>query len=114
VDIVFDSIGRDTRAASLAALASYGRLVFFGEASGSPGPIEIEQLYGRSLAVGAFSLDLEVKPERWTRARQELLEWVAAGSLRLYVHQVLPLGEAAEAHRCLEERRNMGKVVLRP
>jgi len=56
----------------------------------------------------------QVKPERWIRARQELLEWVRSGTLRLFLHQVLPLGEAALAHRCLEERRNQGKLVLRP
>jgi len=114
VDVVFDSIGRDTQEASLAMLAPYGRLVFFGEASGPPQPVAVETLYERSLSVGAFGLDLQVKPERWTRARQELLEGVRSGALRLFVHEVLPLGEAAEAHRCLEERRNLGKVVLRP
>jgi NADPH:quinone reductase len=114
VDVVFDSVGRETQAASLAMLAPYGRMVFYGEASGPPEPVSIQSLHGRSLSVGAFGLDLQVKPERWIRARQELLEWARSGALRLFVHQVLPLGEAAEAHRCLEERRNLGKLVLRP
>ena len=47
------------------------------------------------------------------QARRELLEWVEAGSLRLLIHEVLPLASAAAAHRCLEERRNVGKVLLR-
>jgi len=64
--------------------------------------------------VSSFGLNFQVKPERWIRARQELLEWVRSGTLRLFLHEVLPLGEAAEAHRCLEERRNQGKLVLRP
>jgi NADPH2:quinone reductase len=113
VDVVYDSVGRDTQAASLAVLAPYGRLVLFGEASGPARPIEVEQLYGRCLSVGAFGLNVQVEPESWLQARRELLEWVEAGSLRLLIHEVLPLASAAAAHRCLEERRNVGKVLLR-
>lgn len=114
VDVVFDSVGRETQAASLAMLASYGRLVFYGDASGPTEPVSIPSLHSRSLSVSSFGLNFQVKPERWIRARQELLEWVRSGTLRLFLHEVLPLGEAAEAHRCLEERRNQGKLVLRP
>lgn len=114
VDVVFDSVGKDTQEASLAMLAPYGRLVFFGEASGPPQPVDVEQLYARSLSVGVFGLNPRVEPERWPKARQELLAWVSGGELRLFLHGVFPLSAAAEAHRCMEERRSLGKLVLRP
>ncbi|HEV7517184.1 MAG TPA: zinc-binding dehydrogenase [Thermoanaerobaculia bacterium] len=113
VDLVYDSIGQATQEASLSVLAPYGRLISFGEASGSPPPVEMGRLYGRSLGVAAFGLDPEVQPERWAQARETLLEWAGSGALRL-LYEVLPLADAAEAHRRLEARQSSGKLLLRP
>jgi NADPH2:quinone reductase len=113
VDAVYDSIGRDTRAASLAMLAPFGRLMCFGEASGSPGPVDPGLLYERSLSIGAFGLNPAAEPERWLEARQRLLDWVESGTLRIF-YEALPLAAAAEAHRRLEERASAGKLVLLP
>lgn len=49
VDLVLDSIGRPTQAASLAMLAPFGELVHFGDAGGLPGPVDPNDLYSRSL-----------------------------------------------------------------
>jgi len=113
VDAVFDSVGRATQADSLAALAPYGHLVFFGEASGSPAPIHPDELYGRSLKVSSFWLATD-PPERWAPARRELQRWILDGALRVTLGDTLPLAEAAEAHRRLEQRRTHGKVLLVP
>jgi NADPH2:quinone reductase len=113
VDAVFDSVGRATQSDSLAALAPYGHLVFFGEASGSPVPIHPDELYGRSLKVSSFWLATD-PPERWTLARRELQRWVLDGELRIAIGQIFPLAEAAEAHRRLEQRQTHGKLVLVP
>jgi len=43
-----------------------------------------------------------------------VLAYQQAGYLRVHVDRVFPLGEAAAAHRYIQERRNVGKVVLRP
>ena len=113
VDAVFDSVGRATQADSLAALARYGQLVFFGEASGSPAPIHPDDLYGRNLRVGSFWLAAD-PPERWDGARRKLQEWILAGDLPIPVAESLPLAKAADAHRRLEERLTYGKLVLIP
>ena len=112
VDVVLDSVGRATQEVSLAVLAPFGHLVFYGDASGPPLPIDPDWLYERSLKVSAFMLNVDDRPELWTTARQELLRWVEEGSLRLTVSAVFPLAEAAEAHRLLESRKAVGKVVL--
>lgn len=112
VDVVLDSIGRATQGASLASLAPYGLLVFFGDVSGPPLPVDLDQLYGRCLRVGAFGLDLDHRPEAWATARQDLLRWVEEGALRLTISRVLPLAAAAEAHRLLESRQSIGKILL--
>ena len=113
VDAVFDSVGQATRAESFAALGRYGHLVYFGEASGPPAPIDLEELYGRCLRVSAFWLGAD-PPEIWNSARRQLQEWVADGTLRITVGQIFPLHQAAEAHRQLESRETHGKLILTP
>jgi NADPH2:quinone reductase len=113
VDAVFDSVGQATRAESLAALGLYGHLVFFGEASGAPAPVHPDELYPRNLRVSSFWLAAD-PPERWSTARRELQEWVLGGQLRVTIAQLLPLAEAAEAHRRLEQRQTQGKLILLP
>jgi NADPH2:quinone reductase len=113
VDIVFDSVGRTTQADSLAVLALYGHLVFFGDASGPPAPIAPDALYERNLRVSSFWLAAD-PPERWIGPRRELQDWVAAGQLRVTVAQTFPLHLAAEAHRRLEQRQTHGKLILLP
>ncbi|HSG41312.1 MAG TPA: quinone oxidoreductase [Thermoanaerobaculia bacterium] len=113
VDIVLDSIGRDTQEASLACLAPYGHLVHYGEASGPARPVDLEWLYDRCLKVSAFGLYLDDE-ESLAAARRELQRRLEDGSLRLNVSRVLPLEDAAEAHRLLESRQAVGKVLLSP
>lgn len=112
VDVVLDSIGLATQELSLAALAHYGHLVCYGDASGFPPPIDPDRLYDRSLKVSAFGLRQDVRPEDWRAARQDLLRQVEDGKLRLTISRVLPLAEAAEAHRLLESRQVVGKLLL--
>jgi NADPH2:quinone reductase len=112
VSRVFDSVGKATQAQSLAVLAPHGELIFFGDASGPPGPIDPDWLYARCLKVGAFGLNVDRDPPAWAAARRHLLEWVEAGDLTLTISRRFPLAEAAEAHRLLESRASIGKIVL--
>jgi NADPH:quinone reductase len=113
VDLVFDSVGRETQTASWGALARYGHLVYFGEASGPPTPIAVDDLYSRSLRVSAFWLGTD-PPEFWHDARQVLQAWVADGTLQVTLDQTYPLAQAAEAHHRLESRATTGKLILLP
>jgi NADPH2:quinone reductase len=113
VDAVFDSVGRATQADSLACLALYGQLVFFGDSSGSPVSIHPDELYGRNLRISSFWLAAD-PPERWDVARRELQDWVTTDQLRVTIDQTLPLADAAEAHRRLEQRQTQGKLILIP
>jgi NADPH:quinone reductase len=113
VNLVFDSVGRATAEASLRALAPFGHLVFFGTASGPPPPVDVEALYARSLKVSAYWLGSPHPADSHRAALQELVSDVAAGTLSCTLGLRLPLEEVAEAHRALEARRTVGKVVLR-
>ena len=112
VDRVFDSVGKATQDQSLAVLAPHGELIFFGDASGPPAPVDPDHLYGRSLKVGAFGLNVDRDPAAWTAARRLVLEWIEAGELAISISRRFPLEEAAEAHRLIESRASIGKVVL--
>ena len=112
VDLVLDSVGLPTQAASLAMLAPFGELVHFGDAGGLPAPVGPDVLYPRSLKVSAFQLDLTHDPPALARARHELIERALDGSLRFKIAATLPLERAAEAHRLLESRTTIGKIVL--
>jgi NADPH2:quinone reductase len=114
VDVVLDAIGRDTQAVSRAVLAPFGRLVYFGEASGAPAPINVDDLYERSLAISAFGLDLDAAPARWAEARAQLIAAVQSRRLILTIAPAIPLTEAARAHVALEGRATIGKLVLDP
>ena len=111
-DVVFDSVGLATQAQSIAALARYGQLIHFGDASGLPLPIDVDSLYARSLRIGAFGLDIDADPEGAAAARLELTAALVRGELRMAVTKRLPLAEAAAAHRALEDRITTGKIVL--
>ena len=113
VDRVFDSIGKATQSQSLAVLAPYGELIYFGEASGPPDPVDPDLLYDRCLKVGAFGLYID-DPAAWTIARRNLLSWVETGELKISISRRFPLAEAAEAHQLLEDRATTGKLVLLP
>lgn len=112
VDVVLDSIGLPTQEASMAVLAPYGELVHFGDAGGFPAPVNPDALYARSLKVSAFGLDESHDPIAAAQARRDLIAWAADGSLRFRVDRTLPLAEAAEAHRLIESRGTIGKLVL--
>jgi NADPH2:quinone reductase len=114
VDVVFDSVGRATQVASFAALARYGQLICYGDASGLPPPIDVDSLYSRSLRVGAFGLDIDRDVEGTNLARRDLVTALCRGELRIYVSRSFPLAEAAAAHIEIEGRKTTGKIVLVP
>jgi NADPH:quinone reductase len=117
VDVVLEMVGGRTTDQSLAALAPFGRLVFFGMASRTPpSPVDLGGLMSRSRTVAGFWLAHCMRdPARHLAApMRELLELTAAGTIRPVVGGTYPLSEAAQAHRDLRERRTVGKLLLDP
>ncbi len=114
--VVYDSVGKDTFIKSLHALAPRGMMVSFGQASGAIPPFDLSLLAQRgSLFLTRPSL------AHYTAMRDELLwragevfDWVTSGTVKLRIEKVLPLAEAAEAHRLLEGRKTSGKLLLVP
>jgi NADPH:quinone reductase len=116
VDIVLEMVGGATFDASLAALAPFGRLVAYGQASREqPTPVEPGALMARSRAVIGFWLaHCFSRPEMLRGPVGELMDLVAAGELRAIVGGTYPLAEARRAHEDIRARRTTGKLVLDP
>lgn len=115
VDVVLEMSGGATFDECLSVLAPFGRLVTFGIASREPNVVKSQKLMRTSRAVVGFWLvHLLQRPDLLGRGTTELLEAVAAGDLEVVISGTYGLGDVAEAHRALQERRTQGKLLLNP
>ena len=105
VDVVLDHVGAATWETSIKALAPGGRLTVCGATSGPQTQVDIRYIYARQLTIVGT----------WVGTQAEMREVLRLIQRRRFVpvvYTVLPLEEAAEAHRIVEESRHFGKVVL--
>jgi NADPH2:quinone reductase len=116
VNAVYDSVGQSTFFKSLECLRPRGILVSFGQSSGRIADFNPAILGSKgSLYLTRPSLFHYVadRPSLESRA-SEVLDWVSRGELVLHIGEKIPLADAAEAHRRLEGRKTVGKVLLLP
>jgi NADPH:quinone reductase len=116
VDVVYDSVGKDTFDKSLSCLRPRGLLALFGFSSGAVPPFDPALLgYKGSLFLTRPGLNqyIATRDELVGRAN-DLFAWLEAGKLKVTVDRVWPLGEAAAAHTALEARQTAGKLLLVP
>jgi putative PIG3 family NAD(P)H quinone oxidoreductase len=116
VDVVLDHIGATYLARNLAALASGGRLVEIGLMGGAKAEVNLGLLLTRRLAVIGSTLRGRPVGEKAAIVQGFLARFgaaLAAGRLKPVIHAVLPLAQAAEAHRLMKRGEHFGKIVLR-
>lgn len=115
VDIVLDSAGGDITGQALEAMAPFGRLIYLGQSSGKIPLIDPWKLTVPTHTVTGFSIFAYLAfPELIKSTLTEIIGFVLSGKLKLQIGTVLPLSQAAEAHRLVEGRKSTGKVVLEP
>jgi NADPH2:quinone reductase len=116
VPVVYDSVGKDTFAASLDCLAPLGMMITFGNASGPVPPVDLGILTAKgSLFITRPTLaTYTAKRADLVHAARELFDVVESGAVAIRVNQTFPLSEAAAAHRALEARQTTGSTVLIP
>jgi len=115
VDAVFDGVGKDTFVASLACVRPFGFAVNYGNASGHVPPLELLLLAPRSISVCRPGLSSYIRDVDVMRmAAAELFDLVERGVLKIEISKTYPLKDAATAHRDIEERRQVGSLVLLP
>lgn len=116
VDVVYDSVGKDTFDKSLNCLRRRGYMVLYGASSGPVPPVDPQilnakgSLYLTRPYIGHYTAD---RAELLERAK-DVFNWLAAGELKVHIDKTFPLAEVAEAHRYLEGRQSKGKILLLP
>ena len=106
VDVCVDYVGKDTWGGSIRSLAAGGRLLTCGAASGHDAVTDLRHVFFRQLEVIGSTMG----------SKDELLSalsLILEGRMRPVVGKVVDLPHTAEAHRLMEERKVLGKVVIR-
>ncbi len=115
VDVVLDHIGASYLAQNLTALALGGRLVEIGLMGGARAEINLADLLIRRLAVIGSTLRSRPVAEKARIVagfRERFGAALAAGRLKPVIDRVLPLAQAADAHRAMQASAHVGKIVL--
>ncbi|MCX7010356.1 MAG: quinone oxidoreductase [Kiritimatiellaeota bacterium] len=112
--LILDGVSKSTFPGDLEAAAVFGHVVIFGMASGVADPIVPNSLMPKSLMVSGGTLfNSAANGEDVARRSQEVLQGIAKHWLKLRIGRVFPLAEAGEAHRWMESRQSIGKLVLK-
>jgi NADPH:quinone reductase len=116
VDVVYDSVGKDTFDKSLKCLRPRGYMVLYGAASGAVPPFDLQRLNsGGSLFVTRPSLGHYIQDRAELLQRtDDLFKLMASGELEVRIDKTFALADAPEAHRYMEARQSKGKVLLIP
>ena len=116
VDVVYDSVGKDTFDSSLDCLKLRGCMVLFGSSSGPVPPVDLQVLNQKGgLYVTRPSL------AQYTATREELMwraeslfSWIGQDNLSVRIGGTYELSDARQAHEDLEGRKTTGKLILIP
>ena len=116
VDLILDAVGKPTFEDGLRCLAPLGHLIHYGRAGGPTDPLNVATLSPKTLTVSGFMLPTVTRgfPEKTRESAARCFALMREGRLKLHVDKTLPLGEAPEAHRLLESRQSVGKLILLP
>jgi NADPH2:quinone reductase len=114
VQVVYDSVGKDTFAKSLDCLAPLGMLALFGQSSGVVPPFDLNQLAAKgSLFITRPTLaTYTARRSDLVACAAELFEVVEQGLVKITINQRYPLREAIRAHRDLEGRKTTGSTIF--
>lgn len=115
VDVVLDTVGAKYLEGNLSALATGGRIAVIGLLGGASGTLNLATLMSKRATIHAAGLRARPMEQKAAIvAGTEVHVWplIESGRVRPVVHQVLPLAEAAQAHRIVESSGHIGKLVL--
>jgi NADPH:quinone reductase-like Zn-dependent oxidoreductase len=115
VDVVVDAVGGETLLRGLDSLAPFGRAVTYGAAGGEIPTVSARSLFGlKSLAGFSLLAWRQSRPEQARAEVAEVTQLIVDGKLRVAQHAEFPLSDAAKAHQVLDDRANLGRVLLIP
>ena len=116
VDVVYDSVGKDTFDGGLDVLKPRGYMILFGASSGPVSPLDLQVLNqkgGLFVTRPALAWYTATREELLWRA-ESLFSWIGQNNLDIRIGGTYELSEAEQAHRDLEGRKTTGKLILIP
>jgi putative PIG3 family NAD(P)H quinone oxidoreductase len=116
-DVILDIIGAAYLQRNVAALATGGRITIIGMQGGRTGELDLGALMARRGTISATTLrarPADDKARIVTGVREQVWPLIEAGAIRPVIDRVLPMSQAAEAHRLLESSDHLGKILLLP
>ena len=116
VDLILDAVGKPTFEEGIRCLAPFGHLILYGRSGGAPDPLNVFTLFPKSQTVSGFMLPAVTRgfPDKMRESADRCFALLREGRLKLHIGRTFPLAQAAEAHRYLESRQSMGKLILTP
>jgi len=114
VQVVYDGVGASTWEKSMKSLAKRGYLVLFGNASGpvpAITPLSLTQ-HGSIFVTRPTLFDYIVTPDEFQARCKDLFQWISQKKLITRIAKEFDLQDAGEAHKHLEGRNALGKVLL--
>jgi len=114
-DVILDIMGAPYLARNLDALATWGRLVGIATRGGSRAEVDLGLLMLKRATIVAATLrtrTIAEKAEVVAATREHIWPLISAGKVVPVIHAVLPMSEAAEAHRILDDGSHIGKILL--
>jgi putative PIG3 family NAD(P)H quinone oxidoreductase len=114
-DVILDIMGASYLARNLDALATWGRLVGIATRGGSRAEVDLGLLMLKRATIVAATLRTRTvaeKAEVVAATREHIWPLISAGKVVPVIHAVLPMSEAAEAHRMLDDGSHIGKILL--
>ena len=114
-DVILDNMGGKYLARNVSALATQGRLVIIGMQGGTKAELDIAALLRKRGAVIATSLRARPTDEKaaiCAAVVEHVWPLIGEGKVRSFVHEEVPLAEAARAHELMEAGSHSGKILL--
>jgi NADPH:quinone reductase len=115
VDLNLDAVGKPTFEKGISCLAPFGHIILYGRAGGPPDKLDVFRLFQNALKVSGFVLFTASSQHHLMRQGTEsCFQLMKEGKLKMLIGKTFPLAQAAEAHRFMESRQSVGKLVLIP
>jgi len=116
VNVVYDSVGRDTYMGSLDVLKPLGMFACFGQSSGVIPSFDLNLLAqkGSLFATRPTLFNYVAKRAELEKTADELFDVVASGAVKIEINQTYALKDVRQAHEDLEARKTTGASILLP
>lgn len=115
VDVILDMVAGEYVAREISCLADDGRLGLIALLGGSKATVDLGQILRRRLSISGSTLrprSVEFKAAIAKNLHERVWPLIGAGEIKPVIHQVFPLGQAAQAHAMMESSAHIGKIML--